>query len=169
MSAELVALLAMQTDAKQGLDLPDLLARLDLFTSGSPASFTRLVYEQVVITDTHILQVVPVEQYLTNFILQTNPFISKFIEEPIWTDYLKKYDLMTRERITMCLRNSARQRRQNRRFFADLAILTNEANFTDEKLLRSKKINVTQSNTTALSLSIGMTLEMMVRYLDQAF
>lgn len=82
---------------------------------------------------------------------------------------MRKYDLMTRERILMSLRNSARQRRQNRRFFNDLSILITEANYTDESLLSSKGIQVTQSNTTALSLSISMTLEMMVRYLDQAF
>lgn len=148
------------------MDLPDLLHRLDLFTSGKPASFTRLIYEFVVLSDTHILQIQPIERYLTVHILQVNPFITKYTEEPVWLDFLRKYDLMTRERITMCLRNSARQRRQNRRFFADLAILTNEANYTDEQLLRAKMIKVSQCNTTALSLSISMTLEMMVRYLD---
>ena len=69
----------------------------------------------------------------------------------------------------MTLRNSARQRRQYKRFFNDLSILTNEANYTDESILVSKGIKANQWNTTALSLSISMTLEMMTRYLDQAF
>jgi len=38
------------------------------------------------------------------------------------------------------MRNPARQRRQYRRFFSDLAILTSEANYTDECLLSLKGI-----------------------------
>jgi hypothetical protein len=110
-----------------------------------------------------------IEKYVEEYIVQTNPFIIKFMNDPTWGDFMRKYDLMTRERIIMGLRNNARQRRQNRRFFNDLSILVNEANYTDEGLLTSNGIKVSQSNTTALSLSISMTLEMMVRYLDQAF
>jgi hypothetical protein len=69
----------------------------------------------------------------------------------------------------MALRNPARQRRSTRRFFNDLQILVDDANYTDDTLLRSKNIQTTKANTTALSLSISMTLEMMVRYLDSTF
>jgi hypothetical protein len=71
---------------------------------------------------------------------------------------------MVKERITVALRNSARQRRQYKRFFSDMAILTSEANYTDESLLSQKGIQATQFNTTSLSLSIGMTLDMMLKY-----
>lgn len=47
-----------------------------------------------------------------------------------------------------------------------MRILTNEANYTDDTLLNMKSIKVSQSNTSALSLSISMTLEMMVKYLE---
>ena len=72
--------------------------------------------------------------------------------------------MMVKERITIALRNSARQRRQYKRFFSDMAILTSEANYTDESLLSQKGIQATQFNTTSLSLSIGMTLDMMLKY-----
>jgi len=87
------------------------------------------------------------------------------LKEPLLIEFLTKYELMTKERILMSMRNSARQRRQYRRFFSDLAILTHEANFTDENLLSQKSIPANQFNTTCLSLSIGMTLEMMQKYL----
>jgi hypothetical protein len=73
---------------------------------------------------------------------------------------------MARERIVIALRNSSRQRRSFKRFFNDMRILTNEANYTDDTLLNMKSIKVSQSNTSALSLSISMTLEMMVKYLE---
>ena len=65
----------------------------------------------------------------------------------------------------IAMRNSARQRRQYRKFFPDMAILTNEANYTDEYLLSQKGVQANQFNTSCLSLSIGMTLEMMEKYL----
>jgi hypothetical protein len=72
---------------------------------------------------------------------------------------------MVKERINIALRNSARQRRQYRRFFSDMAILTSEANYTDESILSQKGIQPNQYNTTCISLSIGMTLDMMQKYL----
>jgi hypothetical protein len=47
--------------------------------------------------------------------------------------------------------------------------LISEGNFTDDKLLAKHNIKVTQTNTTGLSLSIGMTLEQMVYYINSAF
>jgi len=83
------------------------------------------------------------------------------VKEALWLDYSRKYELMVKERIVVAMRNSARQRRQYRRYFSDLAILTSEANFTDENLLGQKGLQANQFNTTCLSLSIGLTLEMM--------
>jgi hypothetical protein len=60
------------------------------------------------------------------------------VKEALWLDYSRKYELMVKERIVVAMRNSARQRRQYRRYFSDLAILTSEANFTDENLLGQK-------------------------------
>jgi hypothetical protein len=57
MSHDFTQLIKMQTDAKSetGLDLPELISRLDSFTNGKPASFTRLIYENVVLSETHLL------------------------------------------------------------------------------------------------------------------
>ncbi len=82
--------------------------KLDNFTNSKPASFTRVIYENVVLSDTHILQVVPMEKYIESYILQVNPFIAKYTNEPIWDSFFKKYDIMCRERILMAMRNCGR-------------------------------------------------------------
>ena len=53
-SLDLQELLKLQTEAKS-IDVPDLIMRLDKFTSRKPASITRLVYECAVLNDTHVL------------------------------------------------------------------------------------------------------------------
>jgi hypothetical protein len=64
-------------------------------------------------------------------------------------------------------RNNARQRRQHRRYFNDLSILVNEANWTDDHLLSKRGLPLNQQNAACMSMSIGLTLEMMIRHLDQ--
>jgi len=92
-------------------------------------------------------------------VLQSNPFVEKYWQESVWTDFIGKYQLMVKEKVMMALRNPARKRRYTKRFFNDLQILITEGNFTDEKLLTKNNIKINQTNTTGLSLSIGMTLE----------
>jgi hypothetical protein len=61
-----------------------LIMRLDIFTSRKPASFTRLIYECVVLTDTLMLQTMPIAQFMENYVVQVNPFIIKYTSEPVW-------------------------------------------------------------------------------------
>lgn len=105
-------------------------------------------------------------KYLEDYVLQLNTNATKNLKEPLWKAFFEKYEVMTREKMTNALRNSARQRRQNRRFFSDLVILTNEANWTDEQLLTKRGQAVDHTKTVCLGLSISMTLEMMMRYLQ---
>lgn len=98
-----------------------------------------------------------------------NPLIEKYWQDELWLDFINKYELMVREKINIVLRNSARQRRNNKRFFLDLQILIREANFTDEKLMQKNGVKISPQNTTGLSLAIGMALEQMLGYLNTAF
>ena len=69
MSKEFVDLNTLQSEVKAGnLDLPDLLLKLDQFINGRPSSFTKLVYENAVLSDTHILSVIPFEKYVDKYI-----------------------------------------------------------------------------------------------------
>jgi hypothetical protein len=56
MSKEFVDLNTLQSEVKAGnLDLPDLLLKLDQFINSRPSSFTKLVYENAVLSETHVL------------------------------------------------------------------------------------------------------------------
>ena len=88
--------------------MPDLLQKLDRFTEKKPASLTRLVYEQALVNEEVAFQDISFDEYLNNYIFQTNPFIQKYAKEQVWLDFLHKYQLMTKERIVMALRNSSR-------------------------------------------------------------
>ena len=121
MSEDIIGLADIQKGIKSlELQLPDLFTRLDQFTEKKPASLTRLVYEQALVSEEFAFKEVSFDDYLNNYIFQTNPFIQKYAKEQIWTDYLHKYQLMSKERIVMALRNTSRQRRQYRRFMSDL-------------------------------------------------
>lgn len=169
MASDLTELLKLQADLKSNLNLAQLFLRLDNFTNSKPASFTRLVYESFILGGDNLLQVVSLSKYLEDYVLQLNAHASKNLKEQLWQAFFQKYEVMTREKICNALRNSSRQRRQSRRFFSDLAILTNEANWTDEQLLAKRGQTVDHTKTVCLGLSIAMTLEMMTRYLEHAF
>lgn len=74
--------------------------------------------------------------------------------------------LMTREMLINSLRNTSRQHRGCKRFCKDLSILIAEGNFTDEMILADNRMELRKFNTVGLLLSIRMTLNAMIRYLD---
>lgn len=103
------------------------------------------------------------------YIAQIHPFALKYDSEELWHEFFGKYMLMVKEKLIVYQRNQSRQRRSNRRFFNDLQVLVQDANYTDEVCLRQKNIRVTPSNTIGLSITIGMTLECMTRHLEHSF
>jgi hypothetical protein len=103
------------------IELPDLLKKIDEFTCKRPSSFVRLVYESAFFTGQPALLLgVPFSKFVHNFVLQVNPFIEKYWHEPLWAEFISKYELMVKEKVTLALRNPARKRRYNKRFFNDL-------------------------------------------------
>ena len=77
----------------------------------------------------------PMREWLEIYVLQVTPYAEKHKDNKLWEDYLYKYELMIRERLSICLKNSPRQRRHTKRLFNDLQILIQEANYTDDQLL----------------------------------
>ena len=70
MAQQLVDLTAMMQEAKDNkIELPDLLQRLDRFTAQKPASLTRLIYETVVVSETHVLECQLFQKYVENYVL----------------------------------------------------------------------------------------------------
>jgi hypothetical protein len=80
-----------------------------------------------------------------------------------------KYELMVRDRISVALKNTARQRRGAKRVFTDLNILGNEANYTDDCIVTKTGVKMTQQTMCACTLAMEMTCDTMVTYLNQCF
>ena len=72
---------------------------------------------------------------MQDYASQMLPFCETYINDEAWAEYMSKFELMTRDRITVALKNTARQRRGAKRVFADLNILINEANYSDDALI----------------------------------
>jgi len=89
LGTQLDSLFQLQAKAKAEnvLEMPDLILNLDKFTNSSPNSLTRLVYEQVIMSDTQILGAHTIEDFTQGYICQVNPFITKYIDDEIWLAY----------------------------------------------------------------------------------
>ena len=61
---------------------------------------------------------------------------------------------MQKEQIYVCMRNPSRQHRGIKRFAKDMAILTQEANYADDTILKEHKLKVGKANTIALLVTI---------------
>ena len=104
--------------------------------------------------------------FLQREVSQQHPFIKNFSSEQVWQEFFEKYQLMTREFLMTCLRNTSRQHRGAKRFCRDLQILISEGNYTDETILQENRLELRKHNTVGLLLSIKMTLTTMIRYLN---
>lgn len=76
---------------------------------------------------------------------------------------------MQRERVFRVLKNIVRQRRGYRRYFDDISVLMNEANFTDQNLQKGKGKQMMIENTCCLAMTIHLYLETQLEYLTKGF
>ena len=67
------------------------------------------------------------------------PSTANLIHNEIFFDFFEKYCTMYRENVFRGLKNLTRQRRSYNRYIEDIGILLQEANFSDDQLLKKSK------------------------------
>jgi len=93
------------------------------------------------------------------------PKCQENFNNPVFVDFwVNKWCVMYREQVGRALKNYLRQRRSFKRYFEDMGILLNEANYADEQLLQHKS-QMSYDSSPCLTMSIRLYISSMLEYL----
>ena len=137
-----------------------------------PIALIRALAEKVLFPDPNSIKIFGKlemhTEYLRDYVTEIFPNIWTYFDGKIFRDFLQKFALMSREGLLRQLRNISNQQKNLKRFYEDLVILINEANFTDDQLINKKKYPG-KTTTPSLTISINLVTEAMSEFLKLGF
>lgn len=99
---------------------------------------------------------IKISDYLLQEVCEIYPATIPNLNDDFFMEFYDKYCIMFRESVFRTLRNITRQRRSFKRYFEDIQILVNEANWTDDSILQKNKQRMNYENTPCLVMSINL-------------
>jgi len=112
---------------------------------------------------------IKIGDFLLSEMVELYPATEKLLTEELFIEFYEKYCIMYRENVFRGLKNLTRQRRSYNRYFEDIGILTGEANFTDDALLKKSNKSMNFENTTCLIMTINLFLSTQRQFLKKGF
>ncbi|CAI2387508.1 unnamed protein product [Moneuplotes crassus] len=138
----------------------------------TPCALVRALAEKIVFPDNNTIRIFGKfdmhSEFMRDYVVGLFPNFWSYFDDKVVRDFLFKFSLMTREGLLRQMRNISNQQKNLKRYYEDLSILINEANFTDDRLISKKKYPGKQT-TPCLTISINLVVEAMAEFLKLGF
>lgn len=110
-----------------------------------------------------------ISDFVLKEVCEIYPAVISNLTDELFMEFYDKYCIMFRENVFRTLRNLTRQRRSFKRYFEDIQILVNEANWTDDQILKKNKQKMNYDNTPCLVMSINLFITQQRLFLQKGF